>query len=196
MLTPKDAWATLRPLYSRLPVAAYRDNPLADALTVWADEKLTDKRLQLEGFHEHLDPLTCPSEALDYLGYLVGMSGAFWDSEWSDGVKRQMISQAHLYVWRFRGTLGVVKAVLTIHGFEWDIWLDGSLTLPFEFSGSFGSQKLRYYVRLPIQYARSSSEFREAIRTVKNYSPVHVDARVCYQGFVFGFSRIGEPLFV
>lgn len=191
----QEAWALGRPVYDRLPAIGFKDSPLADVLTQWIDQYLSNKATQVAQFYLELHPDTCQDASLEYLAWLVGLSGPYWDVTWTPAIKRALIAIAHTVLWRRKGTLGVIKTVLDIHGIAHDFWLDGSLLLTFALSGTFGTPKLRYFVRLPLQYLRSEREFREAERTVNNFSPAIVGARVCYERFYLGFSKLGDPLF-
>lgn len=188
-------WHDSRPVFSRLPERGYRDNPIADALTSWVDEKLTAKADQLQSFYLQLDPSTASDEYLDYLAFLVGLSGSYWDTEWTPQVKRSLIAASHNYLWANRGTLGVIEFVLKTHGISYDIWQDGSSVLPFKLPKTFGANRLRFFVRLPLRYARTSSEWREAERVLKCYAPAVVQCKVYYQGFRMSFSRLGDAMF-
>lgn len=190
-----EAWGAGRPLFNRLPEKGYKDSQPTDAVTVWVDEYLVKTKQLLETFYLSLDPATCPDDQLDYLAYLVGLSGTFWDTRWSPEVKRAFINQSHVYLWRNRGTLACLKKVLDIHNLSYDIWQDGNLTLPFAMSSAFGTAKMRLYIRLPLIYLRGQQEWLEANRTARNFVPAVVKHQVCYEYFALGISRLGEPMF-
>ncbi|MBW4558461.1 MAG: phage tail protein [Trichormus sp. ATA11-4-KO1] len=189
-----NQWHEGRPVFNRLPQTGYQDNLAVDWLTLWVDQKLSDKADQLQTLWTKLDPLTTTEDWLDYLAFLCGLSGVYYDTKWAVNIKRQMISQAHS-LWSSRGTLASIRTVLDIHEIPYTIWNSGSLRLPFVLSATFGRDDLRLYVRLPLDYQRTSREFKEAQRTLRNYAPVIVDAEVVFERFYLGFSRIGEPLF-
>lgn len=189
------SWYDSRPVFSRLPERGFKDNAIADALTSWVDEKLTAKADQLQSFYLQLDPNTASEEYLDYLAFLVGLSGSYWDTEWSAQVKTSLIAASHSYLWTNRGTLGVIEFVLKTHGITYDIWQDGISILPFTLPKAFGANRLRFFVRLPLRYARTSQEWREVERTLQCYAPAVVQCKVCYQGFRLGFSKLGDALF-
>lgn len=189
------SWHDSRPVFSRLPERGYKDNLAADALTSWVDEKLTAKAEQLQGFYLQLDPNTADEASLDYLAWLCGLSGSYWDTEWSAQVKRSLIAASHNYLWANRGTLDVIKFVLDTHGIDYDIWQDGSSVIPFKMPRAFGANRLRFFVRLPLAYDRTSRQWREVERSLRNFAPAVVQNRVCYQGFKMGFSVVGEAMF-
>lgn len=190
-----EAWNDRRPVFNRLPETGYQDNEVADALTQWGDEKLSIYKDTIEEFYKELDPVTCKDASLDYLGWLNGFSGRYWDQNWRPSVKRAMISNGHTYLWRRRGTLSAIQKVLDIHGYMHHLWTDGQLRLPFPLGSKFASPKMRVYVRLPISYHRNGLEYREAIRTLENFAPAVVTHQACYDQFYLGFSRVGDPLF-
>ena len=185
-----------RPIFRSLPQDGYQNVPTVDHLTEWVDARLSDKARQLQDLWKDLcDPLTCKPEYLDYLAVLVGLSGAFWDTQWSASVKRQLIANSHSVLWSLKGTTAVLSYVLNVHQVEHSIWSDGDLVMPFSMSRPFGSAKLRFYLRLPLAYRRESKQFVEAKRTLRNYAPAIVQHKAVYEYFHLGFSTIGEPLF-
>lgn len=181
---------------SRLPDSGYRDNPTAQALVSWVDESLAAKAAQMQNLYKDLcDPATCRPEFLEYLAYLVGLSGAYWDIQWDTEVKRTLIKNAHSKLWRLRGTFHVIAFVLDTHRIRHLLWTDGESVLSFRMPKTFGSAKLRFYLRLPIDYHRNGLEFREAQRTLRNYAPAIVEHKAVYEQFFCGFSKLGEPMF-
>lgn len=189
-------WHDGRPIFARLPLDGYQNNEAVDALTVWVDEKIISKAEQLQDFYtNYLNPDTCLSEALDYLAYLVGLSGEYWDKSWSDPVKRTFIKSAHPLLWSKRGTIDVISFILKTHGLAYQIWTDADLTMSFTMSATFGTTKLRFFVRLPVAYPRKGLEFREAQRTLRNFAPAVVQNKACYDYFRLGLSDWGDPMF-
>lgn len=195
MTTSKEAWSVGRPVYKRLPYNGYQDNSLVDHISNWVDFRLTQASVLAQNFYREVSPDTAQDASLDYLAWLVGMSGQYWDTTWSSSVKRAMIRLAHPVLWKNRGTEVVLRKVLDIHGIEYNIWTDGNLQLGFILPGTFGTPKLRFFLRLPLSYLRSGPVFREARRTVANFSPALVQKTVCYDRFYLGFSLLGDPLF-
>ena len=187
-------WDMLRPVFLRLPKNGYGDNDLVDAITDWVDSKLMATLDKLGNFYKELDPTIARAESLDYLAATVGLNGRYWDVLWSDQVKRDMISSV-AFLWRNRGTDRCIRRVLDLHGLTYDIWTDGSLKIPFTIPGTLGAALLRYYVRVPLTYHRFGLEYREAERTLRNYAPALIKARVVYRTFAVGISKVGDPLF-
>lgn len=188
-------WQNRRPIFDALPEKGYQDNTVADALTFWIDSKLSDKADQLQNFYKTLDPDTCPESMLEYLAFLHGLSGSFWDNAWSSATKRTFIKNSHSLLWRYRGTSKVIAFVLSTHGLKYSIWTDGDLRMPFKLSQKFATSKLRFFIRLSYTYARDGWEWKEAKRTAKNFAPAIVGYSVCHEVFRLGFSRLGEPMF-
>jgi phage tail-like protein len=188
----------LRPVFNRLPIRGYQDNPIADALTSFYDEKLVATGKLVEDFHLSLDPLTTSIDKLDWLASLVGMVAPYYDTGWAVPVKRKAIASAN-YIFQYRGTkLGLQKA-LAIHGFTYSIFTSKDLTLPFTFAAdgstnTFGVTSQGAFVTLPIAYPRNGYEFREARRAISMYTAVSTPILACYDKFYLGFSSIGDPL--
>lgn len=189
-----ESWQQRRPIYNRLPRQGYGDNTPSDWLTQWADQELSKVADRAQSFYKQVDPTTADSASLDFLGWLVGMSGEYWDATWSDHVKREMIAQAYR-LWKIRGTEDSIRRVLEIHGMDHDIWQKSDLRIPFRLPGRFGKPDLRFIVRLPLKYHRAGKEFTEAQRTIRNFAPAVIEAKVAYKGFYLSFSRMGDPLF-
>lgn len=185
-----------RPIFSRLPEAGYQDSSTVDHLTEWVDTKLSEKAVQMQLLYRDLcDPDSCKPEWLDYLAYLVGLSGKFWDTEWPTQVKRTLIKNSHTILWSKRGTYEAIKFVLDAHEIEHQIWTDGESVLSFRMPKQFGSAKLRFFVRVPLKYNKQDRVFREAQRTLRNFAPAITKNAVVYDTFRLGFSSYGDPMF-
>ena len=184
-----------RPVLNNLPQKGYQDNDVVDWLTLWTDQKLSDTADIMESFWENLIPETCPESYLDYLAFLCGLSGPYWDPKWTIAVKRLMIANAHKF-WSNKGTLQTIKDILDIHSLTYSIWTNGALRVPFAIPAVFGRDDLRMYIRLPLVYQRISPQFKEAQRTARNYAPAVVGTKVCFERFYTGFSYVGDPVFL
>lgn len=195
MQSQREAWQSGRPIHSRLPVNGYQDNQVAEALTDWIDTKLTSHAAVLSAWHRNADPDLCHEDYLDWLASLVGLAGAYWDTAWSPQIKRDLIKLSHPVLWKRKGTLDCIRRVLGTHQIQHQIWQESRLQMPFAMPGRFGTPTLRYCVQLPLKYRRSSQEWKEAARTVRNYSPAITKAQVCYEAFYLGFSKLGDPMF-
>lgn len=182
------------PLLSSLPSQGYQDNPTVSFITQWYDKKLVEVANTLETFWQNLIPATCPVGYLDYLAYLCGLSGQYWDTGWTVSVKRVLIEKAHTF-WASKGTIGCIKAVLDIHQIPYKIWNRGSLQVPFTLPGIFGVDDLTLYIQLPLAYQRSSPQWKETQRTLYNYGAAVIKSQVVFDAFYVGFSVIGEPIF-
>lgn len=183
-----------RPVFYDLPYVGYQDNEVVEWLTRWYDQKLVDTATLMETFWEKLIPEEAPEEYLDYLAFLVGLSGNYWDTNWAQGVKRKMIKAAHS-LWSKRGSLEAIREVLGIHEIPYSFWSQGSLVVPFNVPGTFGVDDMTLYLRMPLTFSRTSRTWIEAQRTLKNYAPVMTKATLGYDFFYVGFSIIGERVF-
>lgn len=186
-----------RPVFERLPVRGYQDNPIADALTQYYDEKLVKVGTDIENLHTRLNPETCSPDTLDWLAYMVGMVQPYYSTGWEVPVKRKAVAWANT-IFRQRGTIPGITKALTIHGFDFAIRTSDDLKLPFVFGNStskFGKKSNTAYITLPLVYPRGGYEFKEAKRVVDNYSAVVNPLRPCYDKFYIGFSVFDDPLF-
>lgn len=177
----KEAWENGRPIFQRLPIENYQTNEVVDWLTQQPDAELMSVKEAMETFYQKLDSVECPVEWLAYLAYLVGLSGEYWDDDWSESVKRSMIANAFSW-WERLGTLATFQAVLTVHGITNTVWQPGL-------------SNARVYTGLPLSYIRDGEEWRETERTVRNFLPVTSRNIVSFDKFYLGFSAIGDPVF-
>lgn len=190
----RDGIAAGTPLLSLLPYRGYQNNPTAQALTAGPDDDYTTVSRLLEQLPALMDPYACPVEWLEWRAYLVALSGDYWDNGWTEGTKRALIAAAP-DLWSQLGTLETIRRVLDTHGIPHKVWTDGSLTVPFEFPGVFGGEEWVFFIQLDIRYARSSPEFREAERTLRNFGPAGARSRVTYDHFYPGYSAWDDPMF-
>lgn len=184
----------MRPILDRLPEFEYRDNPVADWLTLWSDLELLRVRNILEKWYLELSPDTCQDSSLDYLASLLGFSGVYWDTKWSVLVKRTILSNTSK-LWLTRGTKAGLTLILSILVESSKVWVNGNLTLPFPMSKAFERNDLRLYIRLPLTYSENGSQFYQVKRIIEGYVPVILETGVVYEHHYCGFSRIGQPMF-
>lgn len=195
LTTTQQAWTDGRPILDQLPQLGFQDNPVAAALTAYPDDTLTGWSELLQNLHTTLDPNLCDTSLLDYVAFLFGLSGEpYWDVKWSADVKRAILLQEH-YLRKYKGTLGVIKTVLNIHGISYHLYTDGELIMPFAFPGAFGTGLMRFFILLPPTIPRTSTVWLEAVRTLRAYAPAYVFSMVAYQGFYLGLSPMGSPMF-
>lgn len=185
----------LRPVFNRLPVIGYQDNPIADALTSYYDERLVTVGNLAQDLHLNLNPATCPETYLDWLGFMVGMVQPYYNQGWKVPVKRLAVANAN-EIFKLRGTLPGINKALGIHGFEYLLFNTTDLKLPFTFGvgNVFGRKSDSTRVLLPLKYARNGYEFKEAQNAANLYSSVVSPLTVCYDKFYIGFSFLGDPL--
>ena len=185
-----------RPVFSRLPVRGYQDNPVADALTRHYDEKLVEVGSAVESLHTRLDPLTTEPKYLDWLAFLVGMVEPYYSPRWPIAVKRKAIANAN-YIFSNRGTFNGLDAALHIHDFDYSIYSSDDLRFSFILSDStrFGLSSQTVFIRLPLEYARTSYPFLETQRAIRNYTAIVTPVKACYEKFYLGFSQFSDPLF-
>lgn len=185
-----------RPVFNRLPVRGYQDNPTADAMTQFYDEKVVEVGSGIEQLYTQLDPAITPSNYLDWLAFLVGMVHPYYSVRWPDAVKRLAIANANA-IFRNRGTVAGLSLALDIHGIQYSIYTSDDLRLAFTFTPTtkFGLTSQTVFVRLPLQYERNSYQFTEAAKSIANHTAIVTPVRACYVNFYLGFSVFGDPLF-
>jgi len=91
-----------RPVYGRLPgiSGSYNsdgEDTVAKWLTAGADTELSGSKTLIDRFYQlFLDPETCYPLNLDWIAQHMGFIGGLWDLEWSSGIKRRLIANAHV----------------------------------------------------------------------------------------------------
>lgn len=184
-----------RPVFSRLPVTGFQDNPVVDWVTDYYDSKLVSTGLELEQLHTKLKPATAPADYLDYIAALMGLSSKYYNTSWSTATKRAYLQRAN-FIFANKGTRKALDASLSIHGFEYTISTSADLMLPFTLPATFGdSSSNKVYIKLPIKYRRAGYEFSETSRALENYCSINTSVLTCYDKFYVGFSAVGDPLF-
>lgn len=195
------AWATGRPIYSRLPGinGAYTDNPVADWLTDHWDAVLLAAKAKVDDLPRQLTPAACDVDWLDFLAPLCGFSGEYWDKSWSTTIKRSLLSNSYTLIWQNKGSRQVLTFLLTTLGVTHEIWLGSSFLVgvtELAAGGALiGDPEWKYYILLPLAYLRESSEFRRAEQVNRLYGPAFADSVVAYDSFYAGFSVAGDPVF-
>jgi Phage tail protein (Tail_P2_I) len=192
-------WDTDRPIYHRLPAEseAYQGNPIVDAVTAPFDELLVQWRdVALHFERDFLDSQTCKPEALDWLAQLCGFTGDYWDTDWPEAAKRELIARSHQFIWPNKGTQILLEYLLSVFAINAGIYRTGQFLAGISTAGSaLGGELLQYWVLMPIQYRRTGMEWGLVERFVRLYMPCFVEHAVCYEKFHAGFSAAGEPVF-
>lgn len=191
-VSPTQATPLVKPEYTLQRQARYVANdgtvgapPVANAITPLAIGLQTKAESKL------------PSK-LDYLAYLVGLTGNYWSTAWDVGHKLNTLRNVNA-LQQWRGTEKALRVALDCHDINYDIFGGiSSLKLSFAVvSGvtKFGRQTNNVYVRVPLTAQRRSREYTEAQRAVTNYTSTTSNVNVCYNGFYLGYSTVGEPVF-
>ena len=206
-MTQLSAWEQSRPIYARLPSDSqqYQFNPIVDAVTQPWDAilmQLQNKLLNIE--RDYLDPITARSDTLDWLAQLCGFTGEYWDTSWSDTIKRQLIANGHLKIWNYKGTGWVLQYLLDIFGLSATVvpespWLVGETAV----GAAIGGRNLYYGIALSTGvngtfYPRDGAQWRFIEKLNRLYMPcwcmsVATNGNfLYYQNWVVGYSEIGD----
>jgi phage tail P2-like protein len=201
-----SAWTTGRPIYHRLPIAEGKYqvapddpelDPVADWLTVGVDENLMAVKGAIASFYaDYLDPQTAKSQNLDWLAQLVGFTGEYWETNWAEAIKRQLIADSLTFIWENKGTRAILEYLLLTFAIVGRIYMLGEFLAARNRAGeALGGELLEYFILVPLRYLRASVEWRLAVKFNRLYGPVFVKSMVCYEQFFAGFSAAGEPVF-
>lgn len=192
-------WDTSRPIYDRLPAesGAYQGNPIVDAITTPYDALLMQWRDLVMDFEANfLNPATCRADALDWLAQLCGFTGEYWDPNWADAQKRELISKSHLFIWPNKGTQILLEYLFDLFAINARIYQIGQFLAGVNVAGDvIGGELMRYWILMPLAYRRSGAEWELVERFNRLYMPCFADSRVCYDQFYAGFSVAGDPVF-
>lgn len=189
-----EPWDKGKPVTLRLPKDGYQNNPDVVALLSQPDGFLTETKALLETLYLKLNGTDTPAAWLDYVAWLLGWSGDYWDTLWSDEVKVALILISNS-VWEHLGQVGLLAQILDIHGIEHSLWTETALQMGFAMPAVFTTPKGRLYIRLPLRYLRNGNEFKEARRIRRNYVPCVITSAVVYKHFYVGVSGLGDPMF-
>ena len=196
-----SGWSEGRPIYARLPSDAerYNGNPIVDAICQPFDSILVSYKAALDGFErDFLDPDTARSDALDWLGQLVGFTGVYWQADWTDAQKRLLIKNSHSFIWCNKGTYRLLDWLLnTVFTIGCQIYQVGDFLADLSAADddSVGGDQLQYYVLMPITYQTTDKAWLLATRLNDLYMPVFCDSDCVYDGFYADMSSADDPVF-
>lgn len=193
------SWQEQQPIYKRLPAESeqYQGNPVVEWLCDPWDTMLVETRGKIESFYDDaLNPLTCKAENLDWLAQLCGFTGEYWDPQWSESIKRQLIAKSFDFIWVNKGTRALLEWLFLVFQIEAQIYQSGQFIAGVSVAGDMlGGDAFHYYIRLPLKYLRTSQQWQLVARLDRLYSPVYCESTVCFVAFFAGFSVVGDPVF-
>ena len=185
------SWTTNEPIYGRLPGAeeGYRIDeaaigydpeecpPVARWLTTPWDELLVELRNQIDAFPaDALDPLTADAANLDWLAQFAGFTGRYWNPNWPENVKRQLIANAFELIWPMKGTAFLIEWLIELFGLDGEVHLQGAFRVNQNVIGDrLGGGTLKYWVRTPLGYLRDSPQWRLLEQINELYGPAAAD---------------------
>lgn len=201
-MNPKQAWIIdKRPIYSRLPQISQRyngedfENP-SQWITRWFDELLVATKATIDDLPRQLNALTCDADWIDFVAYLSGFSGEYWDKSWSMATKRAIACKSN-WIWSNKGTQAILEYIIAAVGLSAVIWLGEGFVIGESIIGetTLGEPEYQYFIQVPFLYDRDGAQFRLAEKLNRLYGPIVSDSAVCYDGFYIGFSVVGDPIF-
>lgn len=204
-----SAWDDRRPIFKRLPQYGWQDQdpPVSDWVIEPFDAIAMELQSKILSFpDDYIDPDTCRADALDWLAQLSGYTGEYWDTTWSEAVKRTLIKDAQSTVWNYRGTIYLLQYLINLFGLNQAyIVVPGSWRVGVTAIGSpIGGQLLVYSIVIGTQdtpgYLRNSAEWRLLQRLIKLFMPCWAGTNTLngshlhYQRFRVGLSAVGDPI--
>jgi len=155
-----NAWIVeKRPIFSRLPDSAYRQNDVVDFVTYFPDQLLIDTKNSLDSLPVQLNPLTCDRIWLDYLSLLYGWVD-LWDLTWSDSTKRILLDNSFqkANIWANKGSFTILEFLLTTFSVRHIIQLGQSFLVDFSKVGDpIGSVSWQFDIILPGEYYNTNT---------------------------------------
>jgi phage tail P2-like protein len=191
------AWQNATPLTGNLP-EVYRENEVSGWLSTPWDRFLFSLKTKIDTVAQRqLNPETCDESWLDYLAALSGFTGEYWNSTWDVSIKRELIKNGLSYLWPRRGTREFLVYILELFfGNRFDVWTESEFRADVTvLPGDLGEPEYRYFIRLPIDFAKTSAEFKLARQINRLYGAFYCDSDVVYDGFYASFSSAGDPIF-
>lgn len=191
------SWQNETPMTGNLP-EVYRENTVSGWLSAPWDRFLFKLKTKIDAIAQRqLDPDTCDSEWLDFLGALSGFVGDYWDATWPVEIKRTLVKNGLSYLWPLRGTRQVLEYMLRLFfNDQFDVWTESEFRANVSvLDAELGEPEFKYFIRLPIDFAKTGSEFRLARRLNRLYGAAYCDSDVVYDAFYADFSSAGDPVF-
>lgn len=180
-MNTKQAWDTLRPIFSRLP-EVYRENSLADNLVIYWEELLISNKDKIDDLPRQLDPTTCDANWLDFLAPLCGFTGQYWDISWPVASKRLLLSNSYTFIWTSKGSREVLSFVLNALNIQHKIvtgdnWILGTSRLGID---TLGNAAWEYQILLPTFYKLEGPEFKLTARINRLFGPLWCKSQILY----------------
>lgn len=183
MTSTYQAWVVEeRPIYSRLP-ECYKDNNIADILTVFWDELLINLKDKIYDIPRQLDPETCDPIWLDFLAPLCGFTGEYWDTKWDTQAKRTLLLNSYSFIWKNKGTQEVLSFILNTLGIDHKIWTGQAFVLGVSKVSidRLGDAVWEYKILLPSYYTSEGNEFKLARKINSLFGPLWCKSEVRYE---------------
>lgn len=203
-----NAWSEQRPVFRRLPIFGWQDAdpPVADWIVGAYDEVLIEIQQAILNFErDFIVPETARSDALDWLAQLMGYTGEYWDTQWSDTVKRRLIADAQTVVWRYKGTFYLLQYLIGVFELESRIklrlqWRIGTSKIGDAIGGGLLVYALILGSNTTPGYVRDSSEWRLLERLNRLFMPCWCQPETLngnylhYHRWRVGRSAVGDPI--
>ena len=190
-------WSSGRPIFNRLPVP-YQNSSPANWFTEPWDKVLIDTKLQGDDFYtNYLNPSTALESVLDWLAQFCGFTGEYWDSSWPVSIKRTLIQESYQRIWPQKGSRELLEWLISTFSLQAAVYIPGEFLAGVSRAGdTLGSDTgLVYYIRLPLLYPRTSTEWLTVENINQLYGPVYAKSRVMYELFYAGVSVAGDLVF-
>ena len=182
-----DAWVVdKRPIFSRLPDSAYKQNPVVDFVTYFADQLLIDTKASLDRLPIQLNPLTCDRIWLDYLSLLYGWVD-LWDITWNDSIKRTLLDNSFqkVSIWGNKGSFTILEFLLQTFSVRHIIQLGASFLVDFSKVGDqIGSVSWQFDIILPGEYYNTNTT--KLVQWIKiHFTPCWCSSSIIYDDTKF-----------
>ncbi len=168
-------------IFDYLP-QAYQNDPeqkqIVEALTIVLSDKLTELKEKLYIYElSYLNPNTAQAEWLDSIAYWHGW-GDFWDSSWSDKIKRKLLTNSD-FIWRNRGNRLILPFLFDIFELDARLEPETGFTLSSDLVPEFfTNEPFAYRITYNSNYTTSSKDYQLILNLSNFFLPCWISLRL------------------
>lgn len=187
MIETYEAWKDGRPVLARLPaINEGYAGQVADWLTAFWDELLTETKGKAFSFADNLDPTKTPPEWLPSLALLLGANDEYFSMDWNVPQQREILSLLWPLLWPQRGTRAALSAYLNALGIEHIVRQSGDFIIGSSRVGDeLSTAGWKYEIVLPSRQFGKPEVSRALDTAIRLYGPAWAQATIKYDDTLF-----------
>lgn len=175
--------AKLPPQLAYTPINAVeysQQAAIVTALTQGVQEILEEMQLKAQLFGLWMDdPDLCDPEWLDFLAYLNGWGGDYWDGSWEPTIKRALIKNSD-WVWRNQTTPAILPYLFGVFGLQATLkrsrgWILGPTPTGTKFPQTLSGDWKNVKIQVPANYKPSTREYQLVKQITETWKPAWVE---------------------